>query len=103
MFGASKIEIEIMELLSSNVGLYGLELVKASSNIKRGTVYVYLGRMEDKEWLRSEAEANASVPGLPRRRYWLTDTGKRVLDRAVSLRQNYERWVADAEPSLAGT
>ncbi|NTF23495.1 hypothetical protein G6L37_34560 [Agrobacterium rubi] len=92
MFGASTIELEIMELLAPGGGLYGLEMVKASDKIKRGTVYVYLSRMEDKEWVRSEAEKVASMPGLPRRRYWLTDAGKRILDRAVDMKKHFEAW-----------
>lgn len=92
MFGASEIELEIMRLLQPEGGLYGLELVKASDKLKRGTIYVYLSRMEDKKWIRSVSEKLATIPGLPRRRYWVTDDGKRVYDRATEMRRQYEAW-----------
>lgn len=57
-------------------GLYGLEMVKQSSKLKRATIYVHLSRMEDKGWLRSEAEKVATVSGMPRRRYFVTGEGQ---------------------------
>lgn len=90
MFGATDLEMEILRLLTSCRRLYGLEMVKESEKLKRGTIYVYLGRMEDKEWIKSEAEKEASVPGLPRRRYWITGKGQRVFDRANEMRRQYD-------------
>ncbi|CDN91366.1 PadR family transcriptional regulator [Agrobacterium tumefaciens] len=89
MFGATDLEMEILRLLTSGRRLYGLEMVKESEKLKRGTIYVYLGRMEDKEWVKSEAEKEASVPGLPRRRYWITGKGQRVFDRANEIRRQF--------------
>ena len=76
----------ILELLVSTGALYGLEMVERSEGgLKRGTVYVTLGRMEAKGFLTSEQE---SLPegaiGLPRRRYRPTALGERAL-RAWSL------------------
>jgi PadR family transcriptional regulator PadR len=72
----------ILELLIAARGMYGLELVaRSSGRLKRGTVYVTLGRMEDKGYIRSQLEsAAAGTGGLPRRIYEATPLGRRVLD-----------------------
>ena len=75
----SPIEREILTLLINRRGMYGLEMVKASSKLKRGTIYVTLGRMEDKGWVRSKAEESPSDPGMPRRIYEVTGAGQAVL------------------------
>lgn len=71
----------ILELLVSNGPMYGLQLVERSGGgLKRGTVYVTLGRMEAKGVIESEQEA--PVPGaigLPRRIYRPTALGERML------------------------
>lgn len=74
-------ELLILELLSREDDMYGLQLVAASRRrLKRGTVYVTLGRMEDKGYITSRAEKPpADVGGLPRRRYQVTAIGRRVL------------------------
>ena len=76
----------ILELLVSSGALYGLELVERSDGgLKRGTVYVTLGRMEAKGFLTSEQEEMPEgAIGLPRRRYRPTGLGERAL-RAWSL------------------
>ncbi len=89
MFGATDLEMEILRLLTTGKRLYGLEMVKESDKLKRGTIYVYLGRMEEKEWVKSEAEKEVSVPGLPRRRYWITGKGQRVFERANEMHRQY--------------
>ena len=71
----------ILELLTSVGPLYGLQLVEHSEGVlKRGTVYVTLGRMEAKGLVESQQEP---VPpggiGLPRRIYRPTILGERVL------------------------
>ena len=78
MLRISPIEYEILNLLRSGEK-YGLELVKSSSIIKRGTVYVYLERMTEKGYVRSRTVENANEPGLPRRLYSLEGLGQRVL------------------------
>jgi PadR family transcriptional regulator len=74
-------ETLILELLSRDRESYGLQLVAASKGrLKRGTVYVTLGRMEDKGYVRSRAEdAPDGAGGLPRRLYEATPQGARVL------------------------
>ena len=71
----------ILELLVRDDELYGLQLVAASKRrLKRGTVYVTLGRMEEKGYISSRLEdAPADVGGLPRRLYQPTALGRRVL------------------------
>jgi PadR family transcriptional regulator, regulatory protein PadR len=77
----------ILDLLIAQSGpLFGLQLVALSDGaLKRGTVYVTLGRMEAKGFVRSEQEAMPpGAIGLPRRLYYPTPLGERVL-RAWSL------------------
>ena len=71
----------ILELLSSDGPMHGLRLVEASDGgLKRGTVYVTLGRMEAKGLVASEQEPrNPAAIGLPRRVYRITGLGERVL------------------------
>ena len=74
-------EALILELLVDEAELYGLQLVAASKGrLKRGTVYVTLGRMEEKGFITSRLEsAPADEGGLPRRIYEPTAFGRRVL------------------------
>jgi DNA-binding PadR family transcriptional regulator len=71
----------ILELLVRRPEMYGLELVAASKRrLKRGTVYVTLGRMEEKGYITSRLEdAPPDAGGLPRRVYQPTALGRRVL------------------------
>jgi DNA-binding PadR family transcriptional regulator len=71
----------ILELLIGAKEMYGLELVAASAGaLKRGTVYVTLGRMEDKRYVVSRLEsAPPATGGLPRRTYAPTALGREVL------------------------
>jgi PadR family transcriptional regulator len=71
----------ILDLLIAEGGLFGLQLVALSHGaLKRGTVYVTLGRMEAKGFIRSEQEAMPpGAIGLPRRIYYPTPLGERVL------------------------
>lgn len=78
----SATERAILELLSSGPELFGLQLVQQSHGaLKRGTVYVTLGRMQDKGFVESRTEP---LPpggiGLPRRLYRPTALGLCVLD-----------------------
>jgi DNA-binding PadR family transcriptional regulator len=74
-------EREILELLVATGPMFGLQLVDASGGrLKRGTVYVTLGRMEQKGYIESKQETQPVEPiGLPRRIYRPTSLGKRVL------------------------
>jgi DNA-binding PadR family transcriptional regulator len=71
----------VLRLLNNLGESYGLALVKSSEGgLKRGTVYVLLGRMEDKGLVASrQEEATPQYAGIPRRLYKLTGLGARVL------------------------
>ena len=77
----SQKESLILDLLVQHGQMYGLELVAVSRRqLKRGTVYVTLGRMEDKGYVASRLEdAPPRAGGLPRRIYQPTPLGRRVL------------------------
>ena len=81
MLTLSAKESLILELLVERDELYGLQLVAASKRkLKRGTVYVTLGRMEEKGYITSRLEnAPADMGGMPRRLYKATPLGRRVL------------------------
>jgi DNA-binding PadR family transcriptional regulator len=62
--------------------MFGLQLVEEShGRLKRGTVYVTLGRMQEKGYVESRLEdRQPGAIGLPRRLYRATAFGLRVLD-----------------------
>lgn len=76
----SPTEYQIMQLLIARGERYGLQLVKDSDGkLKRGTVYVTLGRMEDKGLVESrEEESTPDYIGIPRRLYKVTGLGVRA-------------------------
>ena len=75
-------EATVLRLIISQPGRwYGLELVDASEGeIKRGTVYVTLGRMVEKGYLTSRREqvADESPLTIARRIYQVTGLGQRA-------------------------
>ena len=78
----SRAERMILELLVEHDELFGLQLVDQSRGaLKRGTIYVTLGRMQEKGYVDSRQEA---LPpggiGLPRRLYRPTAYARRVLE-----------------------
>lgn len=70
----------VLELLLDGPD-FGLNLVARSEGaLKRGTVYVTLGRMERKGFIASEQEPQPpGAIGLPRRIYRVTPLGRRAL------------------------
>ena len=80
-------EALVLDLLCDQPGLYGLQLVEASSGaLKRGTVYVTLGRMEDKGYVLSRVDEDAPEHGgMPRRRYEPTPLGRRLQGALTAL------------------
>jgi DNA-binding PadR family transcriptional regulator len=70
----------VLELLLDG-SRYGLQLVAESDGaLKRGTVYVTLGRMEQKGLVESRHEpANSDADAIPRRMYHITAYGRRVM------------------------
>lgn len=71
----------IIELLAVHDELFGLQMVELSDRrLKRGTVYVTLGRMVEKGYLESRQEPlPPGAIGLPRRLYRPTGLALRVL------------------------
>jgi DNA-binding PadR family transcriptional regulator len=71
----------ILELLASEGPMFGLQLVERSDGaLKRGTVYVTLGRMEARGLVESQQESPLpGAIGLPRRIYRSTALGERML------------------------
>jgi DNA-binding PadR family transcriptional regulator len=71
----AKSEHLILNVLASRGPCYGLEIVQASrGRLKRGSIYVTLGRMEEKGFVTSSAGGNDG-----RRRYRPTALGERAL------------------------
>jgi DNA-binding PadR family transcriptional regulator len=79
-------ELLVLELLVRGKDRYGLQLVAASrGRLKRGTVYVTLGRMEDKGYITSKLDdPPPGAGGLPRRIYEPTPLGRRMLSAWTS-------------------
>jgi PadR family transcriptional regulator len=83
----SRKEVLILDLLVADPERYGLELVAASKGrLKRGTVYVTLGRMEAKGLITSRLDGAARpLGGMPRRLYSPTTAGRQVLKAWTSV------------------
>jgi len=78
----SKTEYVILYLLvkKGRDPMYGLEMVADSDGkLKRGTVYVLLGRLEDKGFVKTQNEVAAGAAN-PRRLYRITAVGRKVFD-----------------------
>lgn len=93
----SNAERLIVELLAHNGELFGLQMVEQSKGrLKRGTVYVTLGRMQEKGYLESRQEAMPEgAIGLPRRLYRPTGLAMRVLAAWQAAESSF---AANAEP-----
>jgi DNA-binding PadR family transcriptional regulator len=90
----SEKEALILRLLAESGGEgFGLGLVEQSGNkLGRGTVYVTLDRMEDKNYVKSRREsiAQSDSQAIPRRIYRITGLGQQVLATA-------EMWAAQLQ------
>jgi DNA-binding PadR family transcriptional regulator len=77
----SPLEELILRMLVEHPKMYGLEMVEASDGqLKRGTIYVTLQRMEKKGFVRSEQETQLpGATGLPRRLYSIDAPGEKAL------------------------
>jgi DNA-binding PadR family transcriptional regulator len=95
----SKTEALVLQRLVAAAGseTYGLEMVKSSGGaLKMGTVYVILGRLQDKGFVESRREElPEDTQRPPRRLYKITGTGRRVY-------QAYEAAMAAYEHGLSG-
>src|SRR5215213_1074682 len=87
----SRKEALILEMLIlSRRELFGLEMVKTSNGeLKRGTIYVTLQRMQEKGFIESKPEPRPAPEfGIPRRMYWATGLGEQVFTAYCSPRAN---------------
>lgn len=74
-------EALILRLLVARGEMYGLEMVNESGGeLKRGTVYVTLGRMADKGYVESRTIPQDDGSGMPKRLFYATGYGARVLN-----------------------
>lgn len=73
-------ELEVLRLLQTSPrGMYGLEIVdKSEGAIGRASIYVLLGRLEEKGFVRV-ARTTSTHPGMPRPIYSITADGQRVV------------------------
>lgn len=78
-FSLSPKEAIILGLLIANGEMYGLEMVKASTDLNRNTIYVTLDRMAEKGLVTSRPEKAENQSGMPRRMFSATGPGVRVL------------------------
>ena len=51
---------------------------ESGNRLRRGTIYVTLGRMEEKGYIKSRRESDKEVTGPKRRFYKVTAKGKQV-------------------------
>ena len=92
---SGKEAIVLAALVGKPDGMYGLELVEVSrGGLKRGSVYVVLGRMEGKGYVSSREEPRAAgAKGPPLRIYSPTADGLKL----------FEEWRASTLPSRVPT
>lgn len=76
--------------------LYGLEMVRESAGeLKLGSIYVTLGRLEDKGFVESHKEDNPEQV-VPRRLYKVTSRGARVHRAWTSAMSVYDSHLLEA-------
>lgn len=77
----------ILQLLIENDELYGLEMVRLNGLLKRGTIYVTLGRLEGDGLIESREVKQQSGQGPPRRVYKITGHGRQIHEAALQFQQ----------------
>ena len=94
----SATESLILDLLEAGER-FGLEMVEVSGGrLKRGSIYVTLGRMEAKGFVESRQEERPpGAIGLPRRLYRATSYGLKVRDAYRLLREALALKPAEAQ------
>ena len=77
-------ELEVLRLLqSAGKGMYGLELVEKSRGaVGRASVYVFLGRLEEKGFVTVTRPTSGKHPGMQRPIYKISGLGARAIDAA---------------------
>ena len=97
----TKTEALVLQQLVSAAGseLYGLSMVKAADGaLKMGSVYVILGRLQDKGFVESRREelAQDSDRSVPRRLYKITGAGRRIYLAYEAAMSAYEQGIKGA-------
>ena len=90
-------ELDILRILASHPsGLYGLELVELSEgSVKRGSVYVYLSRLQKGKLVKSKKTPPPDgYGGLPRPVYSITGMGEKVLRAADTYKLSFSEAVS---------
>ncbi len=85
-------EMVVLKILQAKSrGAYGLEIVAASNDaVKRGSVYVLLGRLEEKGFIRAlKTRTQLGYDGPPRPQYQLTAEGARVMSAAEAIGMSF--------------
>ena len=87
----SSTERLILELLAIEPEMFGLQMVERSvGRLKRGTVYVTLGRMHEKGYVETrQEELPIGNLGIPRRLYRASGHGLRVLAAWKAAEQSF--------------
>ena len=83
----TKTEAMILELLQTlpEEKRFGLGMLAADPNLKKGTVYVLLGRLGNKGYVTDRVKENSPTEyGKPRRFYTITPLGRDALTAWVS-------------------
>ena len=84
-------ELGILRLLAENGESYGLDLVRRSSGrVKRGTVYVYLHRLEKDGLVTSTLKEASGSRGPQRRVYECTAKGHAVIHAHETMKRALE-------------
>lgn len=74
-------QLHALKIIAALGECYGKDVVLSSGSVlRRGTVYVVLGRLEEQGWLKSrEEELTPDYVGIPRRLYSLSERGEWLL------------------------
>ena len=71
----------VLHLLASGREMYGLDILRESNVLKRHSLYILLGRLEDKKLIEGRSVTTGEVfHRLPRRLYKITTAGKQHLE-----------------------
>jgi DNA-binding PadR family transcriptional regulator len=77
-------ELEVLRLLQlTGRGMYGLEIVEKSGGaVGRASIYILLGRLEEKGFVSVKRPQSAAHAGMPRPIYKINGDGARALAAA---------------------
>jgi PadR family transcriptional regulator len=79
-------ELVALRALDSGQEKYGLEIVRESDGgLKRSSIYVFLGRLEQRGLIESRYDIDKDRPGPPRRMYRINGAGEKYLSLVVEM------------------